>query len=197
MSDICCPYCSSDRCDKEYDLTWKDERFATYHVARCKTCDTGFVLPLPTPDELDQLYNSLQYHSEDRSTVNFSASSEKEINARIAKDGSIVKKYHPHVPQSGHVLDIGAGWGTLLKYFANRGYETTGLELSAPTSEFARNTLGLDIHNIPVERIDELPDQTYDLITMRHVLEHFYERRQFEADYRSPRLRQFRPKRLR
>jgi len=175
MNDICCPYCSSNRCKKEYDLTWKDERFANYQVVHCKQCDVGFVLPLPTPDELDELYNSMAYQADDRSTIDYSSASEEEINARIRTDSHFVGKYHPHVPASGHVLDIGAGWGTLLKSFANQGYQTTGLELSIPTSEFARNKLGLDIHSIPIERINELPDQTYDLITMRHVLEHFYE----------------------
>ena len=175
MKEICCPYCASNHCDKEYDLKWKDERFATYHVARCKECDSGFVLPLPTPEELNDLYNSLNYQSEDRSTLDFTSASEEQINAKIKDDGHFVKNYGAHVPASGHVLDIGAGWGTLLKSFANRGYRATGLELSNLTSEFARNKLGLEIHNLPVERIDELPDQTYDLITMRHVLEHFYQ----------------------
>lgn len=174
MTDIICPYCSSDRCKKEYDLTWPLEGFSNYSVARCMSCDTGFVLPLPTPQELDDLYNGLEYHSEIRTTVNAS-SSDEEIARIIEENGRILRKYKPHVPPSGHVLDVGAGWGTLLKYFANYGYQTTGLELSTQTAEFARNKLGLEIYNIPVERIDELPDQTYDLVTMRHVMEHFYE----------------------
>ena len=175
MNDLSCPYCSSEHCKIEYDLTWKDERFSTYHVAHCRDCDVAFVLPLPTPDELDSLYNSIQYHESDRSTVNYTAATEDVIKARIAAEGKILQKYVPYVPSSGSVLDIGAGWGTLLKYFANQGFQTTGLELSKPTSEFARNRLGLDIHNIPVEKLDELPDQQFDLVVMRHTLEHFYD----------------------
>lgn len=174
MSELKCPYCASDRCGKEYELTWKDERFATYYVARCKACDVGFVLPLPTPTELDDLYNSLQYQSGDRATIDFSSASEQEIESRIKQEERILKKYQPHIPDSGHVLDIGAGWGTLLKFFSNQGFQTTGLELSEPTSRFAKEQLGLEIYNLPVERIEELPDQKYDLVTMRHVLEHFY-----------------------
>ena len=185
MSKICCPYCSSDRCKKEYELKWKDERFATYYVAHCKDCDVGFVLPLPTPDELDNLYNSLAYQSEDRATLDFTKASKEQIDAKIKHDGLFAKRYSPHVPPSGHVLDIGAGWGTLLKSFANAGYQTTGLELSIPTSEFARNKLGLDIHNLPIERINELPQQAYELISMRHVLEHFYDPTKVLTDLRT------------
>ena len=174
MSDLICPYCSSHKCKVDYDLTWKDDRFPKYQVASCADCKVGFVLPLPTQEELDHLYNSLQYHSEDRSTVNFAEADESVLAKRIEDDGKIIQKYEPHVPSSGSVLDIGAGWGTLLKYFDNQGFATTGLELSKPTSTFAREQLGLDIHNLPVERINELLDQKFDLITMRHVLEHFY-----------------------
>ena len=39
MNDLSCPYCSSEHCKIEYDLTWKDERFSTYHVAHCRDCD--------------------------------------------------------------------------------------------------------------------------------------------------------------
>jgi len=170
-----CPYCSSDRCKIEYDLTWKDERFATYHVARCGDCDVGFVLPLPTPDELNELYNSLQYHEEDRSTINYADASDEVIDNRVKKDGRILQKYAPHFPSSGKILDIGAGWGTLLKFFTNQGYQTVGLELSTVTSQFATERLGLEIHNLPVEQLDQVPGGPFDLITMRHTLEHFYE----------------------
>ena len=175
MTEINCPYCKSSSCKVEYDLTWKDERFATYHVARCGDCDVGFVLPLPTPDELNELYNSLQYHEEDRSTINYAYASDEVINSRVNKEGRILRKYAPHFPPTGKVLDIGAGWGTLLKFFANKGYQTVGLELSTVTSKFASDRLGLDIHNLPVEQLDQVPGGPFDLITMRHTLEHFYD----------------------
>jgi SAM-dependent methyltransferase len=175
LDSIVCPYCNGSPCDKEYDLTWKDERFPEYHVAFCKQCYVGFVLPLPTPAQLNTLYNSIQYHSKDRATANYSEEAQEVIDARIKLDGNIVNKYHPYVPSEGRVLDIGSGWGTLLKYFDRRGFETVGLELSKPTSDFARNILGLKIYNLPVEDVSEIPESCFDLITMRHVLEHFYD----------------------
>ena len=151
MNNLTCPYCSSTACKTEYRLKWRDERFANYEVARCKSCDLGFVLPLPTPAELDELYNSLEYQAGDRATTDFSKASQSVIDAAIKREEHFLPKYAGHLPTSGHVLDIGAGWGTLLKQFANQGYRTTGLELSEPTSEFAKNALGLNIHNKPTE----------------------------------------------
>ena len=174
MTKLTCPYCGSLDCRVDYDLVWKDDRFPKYQIASCAGCDIGFVLPLPTQEELDHLYNSLQYHSQDRSTINFSEADPSLVEERILKDGQILQKYVPYIPASGSVLDIGSGWGTLLKYFSNQGFETTGIELSVPTSSFAREQLGLEIYNLPVERISEIPLKSYNLITMRHVLEHFY-----------------------
>ena len=174
MSKLTCPYCNSSDCQTEYDLTWKDERFAKYQVAKCQTCDVGFVLPLPTPAELDSLYNSLQYHDEDRSTSNYFEASQQEVDSVINKEALIIQKYVPFVPDSGRVLDIGAGWGTLLKYLSNQGYQTVGLEMSTATAKFATENLGLEIHNLPVEKIEEIPGDPFDLVIMKHTLEHFY-----------------------
>ena len=170
-----CPYCKSPSSKIEYDLTWKDDRFATYHVARCRDCDVGFVLPLPTPDELNVLYNSLEYQAGDRTTINYTEASEEVVNAGIAKERGFVAKYAPYVPSSGKILDIGAGWGTLLKSLSNKGYETVGLELSEVTARFAMDRLGLEIHTLPVEQLDQVPSGPFDLIIMRHTLEHFYD----------------------
>jgi SAM-dependent methyltransferase len=175
VSELTCPYCSSNQCQKDYDLTWKDDRFSEYSIWSCQSCDVGFVRPLPTVEELEMLYNSLQYHSEDRTTANYWDATAEEIQARIKEDGQIIKKYQRYVPSSGHVLDVGAGWGTLLKFFANQGYQTTGIELSQTTSKFAREKLNLNVFNLTIEKLGELPDEKYDLITMRHVLEHFYD----------------------
>jgi SAM-dependent methyltransferase len=144
-------------------------------VASCKECQVGFVLPLPTESELKVLYDSLEYHDGDRGAGNFWEFDEPRIAAQIQKDSAFVRPYQQHVPPTGHVLDVGAGWGTLLKSFADRGFRTTGIEISTTACEFARTKLGLNVFNLPIERLDELPEEKYDLVTMRHVMEHFYD----------------------
>ncbi len=175
MPELTCPYCSSRQCQTDYDLTWKDERFAQYSVASCRSCHVGFVRPLPTEVELNSLYNSVEYHDTDRRSGNFWEFDELQIQAAIDREAGFTKKYEKYLPQSGRVLDVGAGWGTLLKSFELKGFATTGIELSETACEFARNRLGLSVFNLPIEKLDELPNEKYDLVTMRHVLEHFYD----------------------
>jgi len=144
-------------------------------VAYCLDCQIGFVLPLPSEDELKALYDSIEYHDGDRGSGNYWEFDEPKISAQIKKDATFTHPYRRHLPKNGHVLDVGAGWGTLLKSFADRGFQTTGIELSTTACKFAREKLKLNVFNLPIEQLNELPDETYDLVTMRHVLEHFYD----------------------
>ena len=175
MPELICPYCESKNCQKDYDLTWKDARFSKYSVASCHSCHVGFVLPLPTEDELKALYDSVEYHDEDRCAGNLWDLDESQLDSVIAKESKFHTKHPKHLPRSGHVLDVGAGWGTLLKSFALKGYQTTGIEISETACEFARQKLNLNVFNLPIERLSELPKEEYDLVTMRHVMEHFYD----------------------
>ena len=171
-----CRRCNSDRCNVDYRLKWKDVRFPNYSVVSCSRCDIGFVDPLPTPEILDQLYNSVEYHEKDRKAGNFWEWSESKVAAKIHQEAGFKSRYKKHIPGQGHVLDIGSGWGTLLKSFANDGYSATGIELSTTACQFAQERLGLKVLNIGVDDLAQLhSDEEYDLVTMRHVLEHFYD----------------------
>jgi 2-polyprenyl-3-methyl-5-hydroxy-6-metoxy-1,4-benzoquinol methylase len=81
----------------------------------------------------------------------------------------------PPPPAPGaKVLDIGCGTGVLLKRLASLGWEPWGLEPDADTAATAARLLALDESRIVPSRVEEarLPANTFDLITMSHVLEH-------------------------
>ena len=59
-----------------------------------------------------------------------------------------------HVP-AGRLLDVGCGHGLLLDEARKRGYETVGLELSREAARYARETLGLDVRELPLEAFSE------------------------------------------
>jgi SAM-dependent methyltransferase len=76
--------------------------------------------------------------------------------------------------RSGQLLDVGCGLGFFLKaitpYEDWKGY---GYEISSAAVRYARETLGLsNIHCGPFENVD-LPQNSFDLITMWDVMEHF------------------------
>ncbi len=123
------------------------------------------------------LYDSIEYHDADRGAGNLWEFTNSKISEQVEKDAKFTIPFQRHLPKTGRVLDVGSGWGTLLKSFANRGFQTTGIELSKTACDFATNKLGLSVFNLPIECLNDLPDEAYDLVTMRHVLEHFFDPR--------------------
>jgi len=71
---------------------------------------------------------------------------------------------------SGAILDIGAGTGYFLKMMKEKGWETTGVEVSEQAREFAAAQLGIVL--LPEAQGWLLPEASYDVITLWHVLEH-------------------------
>jgi SAM-dependent methyltransferase len=76
-----------------------------------------------------------------------------------------------HVP-SGRLLDIGCGHGLLLDEARRRGYEVTGLEISRYAAGHARDALGLDVHEVPLEEFSVEAGGGFSVIVMADVIEH-------------------------
>lgn len=70
-------------------------------------------------------------------------------------------------PNKGKILDIGAGTGEFLSVAQQNGWSTTGVEPSEKAKQIAINK-GVSF----VEALAQLENQTFDVITMWHVLEH-------------------------
>lgn len=67
----------------------------------------------------------------------------------------------------GRLLDIGAGTGDFLVTAQKDGWQTTGIEPSAKAKTIAQSK-GVTF----VEALSDLDNQSFDVITMWHVLEH-------------------------
>ncbi len=74
------------------------------------------------------------------------------------------------------MLDVGCGHGLLLDEARKRGYETVGLELSREAARYARESLGLDVREWPLEAFGQGTNGdspgSFDAIVLADVLEH-------------------------
>lgn len=70
----------------------------------------------------------------------------------------------------GNLLDIGSGTGTFVHTLKLRGWSITGIEPDEGARNLAKRKYGLDL--LPGSSINDLPAQTFDAITLWHVLEH-------------------------
>ncbi|MGI9258482.1 MAG: class I SAM-dependent methyltransferase [Gammaproteobacteria bacterium] len=74
----------------------------------------------------------------------------------------------------GSMLDIGCGSGRLMYVARRAGWRVKGLELSEEMAEFVRRRLGEDVVVADFLEVElrEISESAFDLISLRHVLEH-------------------------
>jgi 2-polyprenyl-3-methyl-5-hydroxy-6-metoxy-1,4-benzoquinol methylase len=69
------------------------------------------------------------------------------------------------------LLDVGCGNGEYLDNMRRAGWEVTGVEPDEESVRMGRSHFGLEIHHGVLEDVC-LPEGTFDVITMQHVVEH-------------------------
>jgi len=165
--ETCCPLCNSNKVQPRY-------LHGDYWIIECLTCTGGYAYPRPNMENLPLIYNddyidkyiASVLHGQEFATKRFSSLS------------TFLAKQYPNLLQKPDrsVLDIGSATGHFLSEFKKSGWRTTGVELSYSASKFAREILGLEIINEDFF-ITDLDPQSYDLITMYHIIEHFLDPR--------------------
>ena len=137
-----------------------------YDVFFCRECRIGATLPVPSSEQLAQLYSSGNYRSTDGGR-RFNPFIEFFINlSRLMRARRIEK----HV-RRGRLLDIGCGRGLFLHTMRTRGWEVRGVEFSEETARSAAGAYGIDV------RAGNPADwgfgaEEFDVVTISHVLEH-------------------------
>src|SRR3954447_8676117 len=124
----------------------------------CVECGTVQQPLLPAGDELHELYRDMSddaYLGEEPGRRATAAHLLDLIGAQVG---------------GGRLLDVGCGHGLLLDEARSRAYETVGLELSRSAARHAREALGLDVHEQPVESFVDL--EGFDVVVLADVIEH-------------------------
>jgi SAM-dependent methyltransferase len=89
-------------------------------------------------------------------------------NLVIGPEMSAVKKILP--PDRRRLLDVGCGTGWTTAICQEEGFDVTGLEPSKVRSQMARDKYGLKVFTGHIEELND--PQTFDVVVMRHILEH-------------------------
>jgi 2-polyprenyl-3-methyl-5-hydroxy-6-metoxy-1,4-benzoquinol methylase len=133
-------------------------------LLECRECGTVQQPVLPQGDRLHDLYRDMRddaYLSEE--------------TGRRATANRLLDLIAAHVP-GGRLLDVGCGHGLLLDEARRRGYQTVGLELSREAARHARETLNLDVRELPLESFSEGANGDspggFEAVVLADVLEH-------------------------
>jgi SAM-dependent methyltransferase len=134
---------------------WEREAFQ-YRI--CNKCNSVFVCPAPTDDQLQSIYSWETYHA-----VKLAASKPSDFHRAF----SVLIRAMPG--RQMEILDFGCGDGSFLVEARHRGYVCEGIEYSRTTIEQVITRTSL--------RVGELSEvkesgRRFDVITLRDVLPH-------------------------
>ena len=156
-----------DISNKKHFLTVKDysvsqETFDLYHD---EELDMLITHPKPSLENLGRYYESVDYISHTDSKRSLFEKCYHFIKSIALKNKlSLVNSLQP---SQGSILDIGAGTGDFLSVVKENGWITIGVEPSDKAKAIAKNK-GVAF----VDQTSELENNSFDIITMWHVLEH-------------------------
>jgi 2-polyprenyl-3-methyl-5-hydroxy-6-metoxy-1,4-benzoquinol methylase len=152
---------------KQHFLTVKDysvsqEVFDLYHD---EALDMLITHPQPSLENLGKYYESVDYISHTDSKRSLFEKAYHFVKGIALKNK--LQLITAEQPSKGQLLDIGAGTGDFLLVAQNDGWKTIGIEPSQKAKTIAEGK-GISF----VNDTTELASQSFDCITMWHVLEH-------------------------
>ena len=162
-----------------------DTRFGIggrYDVLRCAVCGLEQTYPLPSPEDLKELYEGHYNFGGERDTtytrIREWFHSSPVYRLWLLLDGDI--SFH-RSKGAGRLLDIGCNEGRGLKIYSRNGFHAEGLELNETAARVAREE-GFIVHTCLLQEFQ--PSHLYDVAVLSNVLEHSLNPREMLADVR-------------
>lgn len=160
--EVICPGCGAPVGEVNYEYHVGDTRSKIYS---CGACDLMFLSPVVLADlddrQMDdvddaELFNNVLLKNLHESFV--VKREIKEVRKRLGLDRL-------------SLLDIGCGTGWTTSIWKNEGFDVTGVEPSQQRGDYAKEKYGIRVISGYVENVPI--DEKFDVIVIRHVLEHF------------------------
>ena len=141
----------------------------TFTIVACEQCKFQFTNPIPTEEKIGAFYKAESYISHSSSNKGMINKIYQRVRKYTLKQKSKLVK---SVTNGKEVLDIGAGTGHFLNQITKAGLNGKGLEPDADARSFAKSNFNIDLQ--PIQDLYQLKEDSVDVITMWHVLEHVY-----------------------
>jgi 2-polyprenyl-3-methyl-5-hydroxy-6-metoxy-1,4-benzoquinol methylase len=166
-----CPVCRSTEIKKVLDVNDHSITQEMFEVWQCNNCTVRFTQDVPDQQNISRYYKSENYISHSNTNKGILSRIYKTVrNHTLETKSNLIKKY---TVKEGALLDLGAGIGAFLNTMRGKGWDVTGVE----PDEGARSQ-ALKYYNLKLSQTSEftlLPENSFDAITLWHVLEHVHE----------------------
>jgi 2-polyprenyl-3-methyl-5-hydroxy-6-metoxy-1,4-benzoquinol methylase len=165
-----CPVCNAQEFKKFINCIDYTVSQDTFTIVECVKCKFHFTNPIPVVEEIGNYYKSESYVSHSSTNKGLINKIYQRVRTYTLKQK--VKLISKHSSGKNH-LDIGAGTGHFINATTLSGFNSIGLEPDEDARKLATDTHKVNIQ--PLENLYKLDDNSIDVITMWHVLEHVYD----------------------
>lgn len=166
-----CPVCASP--DINPLLTLKDHSVSRdqFVLWQCGNCSLRFTQDAPDENTIGAYYQSSEYISHSNTSKGLINKLYQKIrNHTLNQKTKLVINY---TRPKGRILDIGAGIGAFLNAIKEKGWEVAGIEPDEGARDQAKKLFHIDLAE--TNALEQLPENSFDVITLWHVLEHIHQ----------------------
>jgi 2-polyprenyl-3-methyl-5-hydroxy-6-metoxy-1,4-benzoquinol methylase len=141
----------------------------TFTLHSCSSCRCLFLDPMPASREIAEFYPTTYWWKAAQPGILKKLES---IYRRIALRDHVAFITKAAGNRMGlSILDVGCGSGTLLGLLKRRGFHAKGVDFSAEAAKIAKTENGVEVAVGSLEEA-HFPDQSFDVVTLFHVMEH-------------------------
>ena len=143
-----------------------------FSYVQCVSCGLVQMNPQPVSADVERRYR--QFHGNEYCEYELkNEAAFLDLQKRALVDAGFDRMERELMERTGGkaaVLDVGCATGAMLAFLRERGWQTTGVEIS-PSAEYARKERGLDVR---CHRLEDsgFPSESFDLALASHLIEH-------------------------
>ena len=143
-----------------------------FEIKQCENCGFKITENIEDENNIGRYYQSEEYISHSNTSKGLVNSVYHSVRKyMLGRKRRLVEKVTG--TRNGHILDVGTGTGFFLNEMKEYGWRITGTEKSEEARNFAKKEFNLN--NLPTEDLFNLDSNSFDVITLWHVLEHIHQ----------------------
>jgi len=165
LETVDCLLCDGSQTRTITSQKWFGDEF---FIVRCAKCNLMFTNPRPSPEWKSHFYDPRHNPMMEDLKRDFIYEPYEDRVLAYARLCEFIKS---NVGAGNKLLDIGCGVGRFVKMALEQGFNATGIDRAPGALAYAEKYYGLRLIQGEAESIP-VPDKTYDIVTLIHVIEH-------------------------